>query len=310
MKNFALIGIGYIAEKHLRAIKETGNDLLAALDPHDSVGILDEYFPNCEYFSDHARFERHIAKAQFQNTSNKIDFFSICSPNYLHDSHIRLALNSGANVICEKPLVINPWNLDLLEKLEETSKLSIFTVLQLRLHPEILKLKKEQQLSKTKKDITLSYISARGKWYQHSWKGNIEKSGGILVNIGIHFFDMLLWIYGPVKHFEVYEYSDTKASGYLELANANVKWFLSIDKSDLPKNVIEQNNSTYRSITIDNKELEFSQGFKNLHTEVYREIFLNGGNRISESRPSIELVYKLKNEKISTSNDKHPFSKK
>ena len=310
MKNFALIGIGYIAEKHLRAIKETGNDLLAALDPHDSVGILDEYFPNCEYFSDHARFERHIAKAQFQNTSNKIDFFSICSPNYLHDSHIRLALNSGANVICEKPLVINPWNLDLLEKLEETSKLSIFTVLQLRLHPEILKLKKEQQLSKTKKDITLSYISARGKWYQHSWKGNIEKSGGILVNIGIHFFDMLLWIYGPVKHFEVYEYSDTKASGYLELANANVKWFLSIDKSDLPKNVIEQNNSTYRSITIDNKELEFSQGFKNLHTEVYREIFLNGGNRISESRPSIELVYKLKNEKISTSIDKHPFSKK
>lgn len=310
MKNFALIGIGYIAEKHLRAIKETGNNLLAALDPHDSVGILDEYFPNCEYFSDLARFERHIAKAQFQNTSNKIDFFSICSPNYLHDSHIRLALNSGANVICEKPLVINPWNLDLLEKLEETSKLSIFTVLQLRLHPEILKLKKEQQLSKTKKDITLSYISARGKWYQHSWKGNIEKSGGILVNIGIHFFDMLLWIYGPVKHFEVYEYSDTKASGYLELANANVKWFLSIDKSDLPKNVIEQNNSTYRSITIDNKELEFSQGFKNLHTEVYREIFLNGGNRISESRPSIELVYKLKNEKISTSNDKHPFSKK
>lgn len=310
MKNFALIGIGYIAEKHLRAIKETGNELLAALDPHDSVGILDEYFPNCEYFSDHARFERHIAKAQFQNTSNKIDFFSICSPNYLHDSHIRLALNSGANVICEKPLVINPWNLDLLEKLEETSKLSIFTVLQLRLHPEILKLKREQQLSKTKKDITLSYISARGKWYQHSWKGNIEKSGGILVNIGIHFFDMLLWIYGPVKHFEVYEYSDTKASGYLELANANVKWFLSIDKSDLPKNVIEQNNSTYRSITIDNKELEFSQGFKNLHTEVYREIFLNGGNRISESRPSIELVYKLKNEKISTSNDKHPFSKK
>lgn len=310
MKNFALIGIGYIAEKHLRAIKETGNELLAALDPHDSVGILDEYFPNCEYFSDHARFERHIAKAQFQNTSNKIDFFSICSPNYLHDSHIRLALNSGANVICEKPLVINPWNLDLLEKLEETSKLSIFTVLQLRLHPEILKLKKEQQLSKTKKDITLSYISARGKWYQHSWKGNIEKSGGILVNIGIHFFDMLLWIYGPVKHFEVYEYSDTKASGYLELANANVKWFLSIDKSDLPKNVIEQNNSTYRSITIDNKELEFSQGFKNLHTEVYREIFLNGGNRISESRPSIELVYKLKNEKISTSIDKHPFSKK
>lgn len=310
MKNFALIGIGYIAEKHLRAIKETGNNLLAALDPHDSVGILDEYFPNCEYFSDLARFERHIAKAQFQNTSNKIDFFSICSPNYLHDSHIRLALNSGANVICEKPLVINPWNLDLLEKLEETSKLSIFTVLQLRLHPEILKLKREQQLSKTKKDITLSYISARGKWYQHSWKGNIEKSGGILVNIGIHFFDMLLWIYGPVKHFEVYEYSDTKASGYLELANANVKWFLSIDKSDLPKNVIEQNNSTYRSITIDNKELEFSQGFKNLHTEVYREIFLNGGNRISESRPSIELVYKLKNEKISTSNDKHPFSKK
>ena len=310
MKNFALIGIGYIAEKHLRAIKETGNDLLAALDPHDSVGILDEYFPNCEYFSDLARFERHIAKAQFQNTSNKIDYFSICSPNYLHDSHIRLALNSGANVICEKPLVINPWNLDLLEKLEETSKLSIFTVLQLRLHPEILKLKKEQQLSKTKKDITLSYISARGKWYQHSWKGNIEKSGGILVNIGIHFFDMLLWIYGPVKHFEVYEYSDIKASGYLELASANVKWFLSIDKSDLPKNVIEQNNSTYRSITIDNKELEFSQGFKNLHTEVYREIFLNGGNRISESRPSIELVYKLKNEKISTSNDKHPFSKK
>ena len=257
MKNFALIGIGYIAEKHLRAIKETGNNLLAALDPHDSVGILDEYFPNCEYFSDHARFERHIAKAQFQNTSNKIDYFSICSPNYL------LALNSGANVICEKPLVINPWNLDLLEKLEETSKLSIFTVLQLRLHPEILKLKKEQQLSKTKKDITLSYISARGKWYQHSWKGNIEKSGGILVNIGIHFFDMLLWIYGPVKHFEVYEYSDIKASGYLELASANVKWFLSIDKSDLPKNVIEQNNSTYRSITIDNKELEFSKGFKN-----------------------------------------------
>jgi UDP-N-acetyl-2-amino-2-deoxyglucuronate dehydrogenase len=309
VKNFALIGIGYIAEKHLRAIKETGNELLAALDPHDSVGILDEYFPNCEYFSDHARFERHIAKAQFQNNTGKIDYFSICSPNYLHDSHIRLALNSGANVICEKPLVINPWNLDILQKLEETTEQSIYTVLQLRLHPEILKLKNEQQLSKTKKDITLSYISARGKWYQHSWKGNNEKSGGILVNIGIHFFDMLLWIYGPVQQFEVHEYSETKASGFLELANANVKWFLSIDKSDLPNDVIEQNNSTYRAITIDHKELEFSQGFKNLHTEVYKEIFSNNGNRINESRPSIELVYKLKNAKISTSINKHPFSK-
>jgi UDP-N-acetyl-2-amino-2-deoxyglucuronate dehydrogenase len=296
--NFAIIGAaGYIAPRHMKAIKETGNKLLAVLDPYDGIGIIDSYFPEADYFSEPERFDRHLYK--LSKTDQKIHYVSICSPNYLHDAHIRLALRNKAHAICEKPLVLNPWNLDGLQEIENETGYRVHTILQLRLHPSIIALKQKIDNDSSKKiyDIDLTYITSRGKWYAWSWKGDEKKSGGIATNIGIHFFDMLIWIFGKVQHQEVYLYESNKAAGYIELQKAKVRWFLSIDAADLPSH-LPPDKRTYRSITVDGEEIEFSEGFTDLHTESYRKILEGKGFGIEDARPSIELVYQIRNSKI------------
>ncbi|MCX7696310.1 MAG: Gfo/Idh/MocA family oxidoreductase [Bacteroidales bacterium] len=307
--NFALIGAaGYIAPRHMKAIKETGNKLVAVLDPYDGIGIIDSYFPEADYFSEPERFDRHLYK--LRKTENKIHYVSICSPNYLHDAHIRLSLRNEAHAICEKPLVLNPWNLDALAELQEETGYHIYNILQLRLHPAIQELKKQiDQSQQEKHTVDLIYITSRGKWYAWSWKGDEKKSGGIATNIGIHFFDMLIWIFGKVKHHEVYLYESSKAAGYMELEKAQINWFLSIDAQDLPPN-LSCNKRTYRSIIVDGKEIEFSEGFTDLHTESYRNILAGNGFGIEDVRPSIELTYLIRNSKVSSSEKKFvQFSK-
>jgi UDP-N-acetyl-2-amino-2-deoxyglucuronate dehydrogenase len=299
MKNFALTGVaGYIAPRHLKAIKETSNNLIAALDPHDSVGILDQYFPDTAFFTEFERFDRHIEMLKRKDNNFKLDYLSICSPNHLHDAHIRFALRVGADAICEKPLVLNPWNLDALELLEKEFGRKIYTVLQLRLHPSLIQLKKElsskSQGSAARHKVALHYITSRGIWYNFSWKGDSQKSGGIATNIGIHFFDLLIWLFGNVESFMLQIAESNKMKGTTQLKNADVDWFLSIDKNDLPEEAIKNNRSTFRSIQIDGKEIEFTEGFTDLHTEVYKNILVGGGFGIDESRPSIELVYKIR----------------
>jgi UDP-N-acetyl-2-amino-2-deoxyglucuronate dehydrogenase len=311
-KNFALIGAaGYIAPRHMQAVKNTKNRLVAAFDPFDSVGVLDRYFMDVDFFTEFERFDRHLDLLRYKDRERKIDFISICSPNYLHDAHIRFALRTGAYPICEKPMVINPWNLDGLMELERETGIKIYNVLQLRLHPAITELKKKITLSKVniKHEIDLTYITSRGKWYFYSWKGQLEKSGGMATNIGIHFFDMLIWIFGAVKLSEVYFADTKKMSGFIELENAKIRWFLSLDANDLPEQALLEGKSTYRSITIDNEEVEFSGGFADLHTEVYRDILKGGGYGIEDARPSIELVHKIRNEvpKDMKNNRVHPF---
>ncbi len=313
-KNFALIGAaGYIAPRHMQAIKDTGNQLVAAMDPSDSVGILDRYFNDVDFFTEFERFDRHIEKLRRLNAGNEIDYVSICSPNYLHDSHMRFALRAGADAICEKPLVMNPWNLEALEEIERESGHKIYNILQLRAHPAIKALKQKTQESKpkTKVNIDLSYITSRGKWYQYSWKGNNEKSGGVATNIGIHFFDMLMWVYGKPQHSEVHLADFQKMSGFVELENANVRWLLSVDKNDLPKQAVEDGRSTFRSILVNGQEIEFSGGFTDLHTEVYVDILSGKGYGISDARPSIELVHDIRHSALVTpSGDrKHPLLK-
>ncbi|OGC45384.1 oxidoreductase [candidate division WWE3 bacterium RBG_19FT_COMBO_34_6] len=310
-KNFALIGVGgYIAPRHLQAIKDTGNKLVAALDPKDSVGILDRYFPEASFFTEFERFERHIEKLRRQASGEEIHYISICSPNYLHDSHIRFALRMGANAICEKPLVIKPWNLDALSDLEhELNKGKINTVLQLRTHQTIIDLKNkiDTEPMHHKYDIDLTYITPRGKWYGVSWKGDYEKSGGVTMNIGIHFFDMLIWIFGKPQFYQVHHISDTKAGGFIELEKARVRWFLSVDKNDLP-NQNQEGNKAFRLLTIDGREFEFSEGFTDLHTEVYKRTLLGEGFKIEDVKPSIKLVYDISNSfPISTDSLLHPF---
>ena len=307
MKNFVLIGAaGYIAPRHMKAIKDTGNNLLAAVDPHDSVGIIDSYFPDASFFVEFERFDRHVDKLRRQGI--KIDYVSICSPNYLHDAHIRWALRSGINAICEKPLVLNPWNLDALKEIEEETGKKIFNILQLRVHPSIVKLKEKIEKENKKYDVDLTYITSRGKWYFISWKGDLSKSGGVATNIGIHFFDMLIWLFGKVKHHEVH-YSEPLA-GYIELEKAHVRWFLSVDYNDLPEDIKHKGQRTYRSITIDGEEIEFSGGFTDLHTVVYRDILIGGGFGIEDARPSIELVYQIRNIKPVGFNERsHPLAK-
>ncbi len=293
---FALIGVGgFIAVRHLKAIKETGNILVASYDPKDSVGILDSYFPESDFFIEFERFDRHIDKLRRQG--NQIEYISICSPNYLHDSHIRFALRSGAHAICEKPLVLNPWNIDALAEIEKESSKKINTILQLRLHPSIMNLKKRiENISSNKKlDIVLTYITSRGKWYHISWKGNIEKSGGIATNIGIHFFDMLSWIFGKVQKNIVHILTKNKASGFLELEKARVKWFLSIDYNDLPNVIKQSGKRTYRSLLLNNEEFEFSEGFTDLHTLSYQEIIKGNGFGLEDTRHAIEIVYEIRN---------------
>lgn len=313
MKNFAITGVaGYIAPRHLKAIKDTGNRLIAAVDPHDSVGILDRYFQNVSFFTEIERFDRHLEKLKRNNSEHKLDYLSIYSPNYLHDSHIRLALRLGVDAICEKPLLLKPSNLDYLEELEQETEKKIYNILQLRLHPSLLKLKQEIDLQPNNKkyDVVLTYITSRGPWYKYSWKGTEEKSGGIAFNIGIHFFDMLLWIFGKEIYNESYLKQQDKMSGYLELEKANVNWYLSLDRNDLPQEVAKKGLSTYRSISINGNEIEFTDGFTDLHTVVYQNILAGKGFGISDVRPSIELVDRIRNSKIKTVNESaHPFSK-
>ncbi|MBN2274017.1 MAG: Gfo/Idh/MocA family oxidoreductase [Bacteroidales bacterium] len=295
-KKFALIGVGgYIAVRHLKAIKDTNNVLLASLDRSDSVGIIDSYFPDSHFFVEYERFDRHIDK--LRRAGKQIDYVSICSPNYLHDSHIRFALRSGAHAICEKPLVLNPWNIDALQEIENESDKKINNILQLRLHPVLIDLKKnmEQAPGNKKYDIDLTYITSRGNWYFASWKGELQKSGGIATNIGIHFFDMLIWIFGSVQQNIVHLLQNNKASGYLELERARVRWFLSLDANDLPAAAKENGKRTYRSITMNDHEIEFSEGFTDLHTKSYQEILAGRGFGMMESKPSIETVYTIRN---------------
>jgi len=308
-KNFALIGAaGYIAPRHLKAIKDTNNNLIAALDKFDSVGIMDSYFPNADFFVEFERFDRHLEKLKRQKNIS-LDYVSICTPNYLHDSHIRMALRREADAICEKPLVLNPWNLDALAAIENECENKIHTILQLRLHPSIIALKQKiaSENSNTKYDVDLTYITSRGNWYDISWKGDESKSGGIATNIGVHFYDMLGWIFGDVQENVVHVREKNKSAGYLEFEKARVRWFLSIDENSLPKAIQEKGQRTYRSINIDGAELEFSTGFTELHTKSYEEILVGKGFGLEACRKSIEIVHEIRNSAISTSKNRHPF---
>ena len=298
MKNFAIIGAGgYIAPRHMKAIKDTGNTLIAALDKHDSVGIMDSYFPDADFFTEFERFDRHLEKLKRQG--NKTDFVSVCSPNYLHDAHIRFGLRIGANVICEKPVVLNPWNIEALMEIEKETGGEVFTILQLRLHPAIIALKEKIAAAPAGKKYTvnLQYITSRGHWYHTSWKGDMEKSGGIATNIGVHFFDMLLWVFGAVKENRVTDHTAQTASGQLELERANVSWMLSIDANTLPEEAKAAGKRTYRTLTIDGEGFEFSDGFTELHTKSYDEILKGNGFRIKETKAAIELVHKIRGNK-------------
>ena len=310
-KNFGLIGVaGYIAVRHLKAIKDTGNILLASLDKFDSVGILDSYFPNSDFFVEFERFDRHFEKLKRSGTF--IDYVSICSPNYLHDSHIRFALRHKANAICEKPVVLNPWNIDALEEIEKETGKRVFTILQLRLHPRITDLRNRiLNGPKNKKyDINLTYITSRGNWYFFSWKGDVHKSGGVATNIGVHFFDMLGWIFGKVINSTVHLSLNNKAAGFLELENARIRWFLSLDVNDIPAEIRAKGKRTFRSITVDDKEIEFSEGFTELHTLMYKEILNGNGFGLEESRESIEIVYDIRNATpAGIKGDYHPMLK-
>jgi len=309
-KNFAITGVaGYIAPRHLKAIKETGNRLVAAVDPNDSVGVLDSYFKNVRFFTEFERFDRHVDKLRRANKDQRVDYVSICSPNYLHDAHARFALRIGADAICEKPVVLNPWNIDALQELERESGRRIFTVLQLRVHPSLIALREriQREKSNTRRDICLTYITSRGPLYLVSWKGHMDQSGGLATNIGIHFFDLLIWLFGGVEKSEVHIATATKTGGCLELKGARVKWFLSIDSNDLPDEVKKQNKPTYRSITIDGEEVEFSEGFTDLHTVVYRETLAGRGFGLEDARPSVILAHDIREAvAIGITSDSHP----
>jgi len=312
LKNFALIGVaGYIAERHVRAIRDTGNNLVAALDPFDSVGFIDSYFPDADFFTEFERFDRHIAR--MNRTGKKVDYVSICSPNYLHDSHIRFALRNEAEAICEKPVVLNPWNIDaLLDYQHETGK-KVWNILQLRHHPSIAALREQVLEGPADRtyDIDLSYITSRGNWYHYSWKGNQEKSGGIATNIGVHFFDMLTWIFGEVKLNIVHFLEQSRAAGFLELEKARVRWFLSIEYNDIPREIRDNGQRTYRSITLDGKEIEFSGGFTDLHTISYQKILEGKGFGLEDARKSIQTVYAIRNANpVGIKGDYHPIIKK
>ena len=307
MRTFALIGVGgYIAPRHMKAIKAVGGDLAVAFDPKDSVGIIDSHFPDAYFFVEFERFDRHIDK--MRRRGQKVDYVSICSPNYLHDAHCRFALRSDADVICEKPLVLNPWNIDGLAEIEKETGRKISTILQLRLHPAIQELKRKVDASPNNKfAVDLTYITSRGRWYHASWKGDESKSGGVATNIGVHFFDMLSYIFGPVTQNVVHLHNGERAAGYLECGRAQIRWFLSVDRKDLPEDVQGQ-KTTYRSITIDGEEVEFSEGFTDLHTRSYEEILAGKGYGIDAVRPSIEIVSGFRTKLIEPrAGDQHPL---
>ncbi|UZD23882.1 Gfo/Idh/MocA family protein [Algoriphagus halophytocola] len=311
MKNFALIGAaGYIAPRHMKAIKDTENQLLAAYDKFDSVGIIDRHFPQADFFVEFERFDRHVDKLKRKGSA--LDYVSICSPNYLHDSHIRFGLRVGADVICEKPLVLNPWNIDALEEVERESGKRIFNILQLRLHPSIIALKKRVEEGPKDKvyDIDLAYITSRGHWYYTSWKGDVSKSGGIATNIGVHFYDMLTWVFGAVQSNQVHIHTHDRAAGFLGLKRANVRWFLSINADTLPTHIKERGGTTYRSLTMESEEIEFSDGFTELHTESYKDILSGKGFGLQAAKSSIELVHAIRHKKpIGLQGDYHPLAK-
>lgn len=311
MKQFALIGAaGFIAPRHLKAIKETGNNLIAALDTYDGVGIMDSFFPNADFFVEFERFDRHIEK--LKDKGIKLDYVSICTPNYLHDAHIRFALRQGADAICEKPLVLNPWNIDALSKIEKETGKRINNILQLRMHPAIIALKHKIENGPKDKiyDVDLTYITSRGNWYYTSWKGDIHKSGGIATNIGVHFYDMLGWIFGDLKENQVHIHTHDRAAGYLEFERARVRWFLSINHGTLPDEVKAKGQRTFRSITIEGEELEFSNGFADLHTRSYEGILAGQGFGLEDCRQAIEIVYKIRNsEPLGLKGSYHPLCK-
>lgn len=311
MKNFALIGAaGYIAPRHMKAIKATGNNLVAALDKNDSVGIIDSYFPSADFFVELERFDRHIDLLKRKGTH--LDYVAVASPNYLHDSHIRFALKHGASAICEKPLVLNPHNIDALQVVEQETGKRVYNILQLRLHPSIVALREkvQQELKQTPDkiyEVDLTYLTSRGHWYFTSWKGNEDKSGGLATNIGVHFYDMLAWVFGDVKHNEVHLREANRSAGYLEFEHAKVRWFLSVDFDYIPEELKKSGQTTYRSITVNNEEIEFSSGFADLHTASYDDILKGGGFGLEEARKSIEIVSAIRNSEVVVTGNKHSF---
>ena len=311
MKNFALTGAaGYIAPRHLKAIQDTGSQLVAALDKHDSVGILDSYFPDCAFFTEYERFDRHLEKLRRENEGKEIHYLSICSPNYLHDAHIRTALRVGADALCEKPLVLNPWNVEALQELEADTGQRVWTVLQLRVHPALIALREkiQQEHRQDKYELQLTYLTSRGQWYLRSWKGDEEKSGGLATNIGVHFFDMLTWLFGEVERNEVHVSTPTTCAGYLELEKARVPWFLSIDINHIPDEVKAKGQRTYRSIKLDGEEIEFSGGFTDLHTLVYQQTLAGEGFGLEEAKTAIQIVHDIRAaEVIGRQTQSHPF---
>lgn len=299
-KNFAVTGVaGYIAPRHLKAIQDTRNRLVAATDPHDAVGILDRFAFDCRFFTEFERFDRHLEKLRRGPEEGRVHYVSVCSPNYLHDAHMRLALRVGANVICEKPLVINPWNLDALEELERETGCRVWTILQLRVHPQLMALRERVQADTARRhSVRLTYITARGGWYHVSWKGHEDRSGGIVTNIGIHFFDLISWLFGPVRKSVVHLREPQRAGGTLELERADVQWYLSTESSDLPFEPQPGVKTTFRSITVDGEEVEFSEGFTDLHTRVYEEVLAGRGFGIADARPSVELTAQIRSAEV------------
>lgn len=313
-KNFAVTGVaGYIAPRHLRAIKDTGNQLVAAVDPHDSVGRLDQTAFDTRFFTEFERFDRHLEKLRRGPGDKRVHYVSICSPNYLHDAHCRLALRVGADAICEKPLVINPWNLDALQQLEKETGRRVYTILQLRVHPKLIALKAaiDAEPEDRKRDVRLTYVTARGAWYHTSWKGALEKSGGVATNIGIHLFDLLLWLFGSVRGCRLHLNSASRMAGFLELDKARVSWFLSVDAADLPFVARPGEKTTFRSILMDGQELEFTDGFTDLHTKVYEDILAGRGCGIDDARPSVNLAHQIRTALVSSADDTiHPAVKR
>ena len=306
--NFAVTGVaGFVAPRHLRAIRDTGNRLVAAIDPHDAAGLLDQYSFDVRFFTEIERFDRDLEKLRRGADKDRIHYVTVCSPNYLHDAHVRLALRVGAHAICEKPLVINPWNLDALQELEQEHGRRVFTVLQLRLHPALLALKARLDAEDGEHDVSLTYITARGAWYDVSWKGSDERSGGVATNIGIHFFDMLLWLFGPTEEVEVHLREPKRVSGSLRLRRARVRWFLSTDARDLPFTPEPGSKTTFRSITVNGEEIVFTEGFTDLHTRVYEEVLAGRGAGLDEARPSIELAHRIRHAPVTPSASPHPM---
>lgn len=311
-KRYAMIGAaGFVAPRHMRAIKETGGHLVGALDPHDSVGVLDSYFPEADFFREFERFDRFADK--LRRHDRPLDYVSICSPNYLHDAHIRFALRNGADAICEKPLVLNPWNLDELEDFEKDIGRKVYTVLQLRLHPAIQQLRERVANAPSDKvfDVDLTYLTSRGHWYFVSWKGDTSRSGGIATNIGVHFFDMLAWVFGPLRSNVVHFHQPDVAAGYLEFERARVRWFLSVNADYLPKAAVDEGKTTFRSVQIEGEELEFSQGFTDLHTRTYQDILDGGGYGIADARDSINTVFEIREARpVGLRGEFHPLCRK